>query len=54
MLEDLKIYEDIVLEYDETLVNWWRCEDLEIHVLIKLGVCVEPEFHMKIKKLEDW
>jgi len=39
MLEDLmKIYEDISLEHDEAMINWWRCEDLKICVLIKLGV----------------
>jgi len=27
---------------------------LKIHVLIKLGVCVESELHMKNTKLEDW
>ena len=51
MLEDLmKIYEEIALGRDKVMVNWWRCEDMEI---IKLEVCVEFAFHMKIKKLED-
>jgi len=55
MLEDLmKIYEDIALGCDEATINWWICEDLEICVLIKLGVCAEYGLHMKITKLEDW
>jgi len=55
MLEDLmKIYENITLGCDEAMVNWWRCEDLEIYVLIKLEGSVESKFHMKITKLEDW
>jgi len=55
MLEDLmKIYENITLRCDEAMINWWRCEDLELCVLIKLGRSVESKFHMKITKLEDW
>jgi len=50
----MKIYETIALEHDETMINWWRCEDLRILVLIKLGVCVESDFHVKNTKLEDW
>jgi len=31
MLEDLmKIYEEIALGRDKVMVNWWRCEDMEI------------------------
>jgi len=55
MLKDLmKIHEVIALGRDEAMVNWWRFEDLKIHVLIKLGVCAKFEFHMKNTKLEDW
>jgi len=35
------------------LIKMWRCEDLKIHVLIKLGVCVESEFHIKNTKFKD-
>jgi len=55
MLEDLtKIYEDITLGCDEAMINWWRSEDLETWMLIKLGMCAKFGFHMKITKLEDW
>jgi len=40
MLEDLmKIYKYIALGCDEAMIKWCRCEDLEICVLIKIGVC---------------
>jgi len=55
MLEDLmKIYEAIELGHGEAMINWSRCEDFKIQVSIKLGVCVEFEFHMKNTKLKDW
>jgi len=55
MLEDLmKIYEAIALRRDEVMKKCWRYEDLKIHMLIKLGMCVEFGLHMKNKTLEDW